>query len=37
MKEGDDPDRAVTLGAQQGVGLINLFDQPIPLLVECLG
>jgi len=33
----DDPHRAATLGAQHGIGLIGLFDQPSPLLLECPG
>ncbi len=35
VNECDDPHRAATAGAQQGIGLIHLFDQPNPLLLEC--
>jgi len=35
--ESNDSHWAARLGTQQGIGLINLFDQPSPLLLECLG
>ena len=34
VKECNDPHRAATAGAQQGIGLIHLFDQPSPPLFE---
>jgi hypothetical protein len=30
LDECDDPHRAATLGTRQGIGLIDLFDQPCP-------
>lgn len=35
LNEGNDPHRPATLGAQQGISLIDLFDQPRPVLLEC--
>ncbi len=35
VNEGDDPHRAATAGAQLGIGLTHLFDQPNSLLLEC--